>query len=153
MGVNNHPADANKLRATNYVVEHDGETFKRRTFRVYSHLVLQRIDHEQAIAASHKNRVQSWHDLKERNESVATGLTKHWSGRPYTDAETEGARNMLALGAEGWADYMADKARALDSLKYPGRTHHWIVAGWCGRYDLAIKLAAKYPNTTIREVK
>lgn len=121
-----------------YKIQHDGQTFKRTSAaRTYTHCVLVKVDHKQTIKHSAIAAALSYDREESRHREVIAGTYRHmqYADVKFSRAIIEGGRDAFVA---------AERARIADKLEreFPGRDHHWMVAGWCGSGHLAAKLSA-----------
>ncbi|SCX31105.1 hypothetical protein DSM25558_5121 [Agrobacterium sp. DSM 25558] len=154
-----------------FAIDPNGKTHTRNTERSYSHTVVYRQDKAEKLAfAMHKD----WHKTDGRNYDYdalcAAGTHAHVttvtpaSGfhASYTaeqiaarqEAQREENADRIAkakasIGTMTRAEFIADQqARRVASAEKADYTTYFN-AGWCGRLDLAQKLAAKFAGSTI----
>lgn len=136
-----------------------GHTFKRTSAnRTYTHMVVGLVN----IAEARARNEEGARDYYARNLSYYTkmaagGTYKGTYGdgspyeRPISDQERDAARVTIAGGADKAAE---DSLRSFDermatSLKTEDGLSYVYSAGWAGRMDLAVKLAARTPRGQI----
>ena len=128
------------MSKTKYAVQFAGQTFTRTTARTYSHIVVAKPSSAKAMHwatvctdtnaqymvdhALGKAPVYSW----ETPESIAKDVAK--------------GNAILAIGMDAHqAQYKADAIDRVQALIDAGRFDHYEIQGWCGRADLAQKVA------------
>jgi hypothetical protein len=134
-----------------FVTDDNGRVHTRNTTRTYTHVVLYRLSKEAALRlAERKDRFLAdnfWH-----HHGFVDGTSKWLVRAPWEkdDAqykrrvEKDVARSHRALrgtkSPEEWYAALRDEALArIDRINYD----IWHAEGWCGRLDLAQKLAHK----------
>lgn len=139
-------------KATKYFAAHDGITFTRNSPRTYTHVVLIR----ESIAGQKAIKEQNARERFARDLAFYTEQAAGQSqrGRMPTIDEITYAKAWLATGADGMAAHSIayfeqDIAGRISSC---GQYYYWV-AGWCGRPDLAAKLAAKNAGAIILEAQ
>lgn len=133
------------------VIDANGKKHTRNSRRVYTHVVLYRDSKEAAIRLA--NVKPHWH--KENfwyHHAFLDGTSKWLERAPYekddaqyklrVEREVERSRKAL-MGCttpdEWWDAIRADALAAIEKIDYTA----WAAEGWCGRHDLAVKLAHK----------
>ena len=145
------------MAKTTYTATHNGRSFTRKSHRTYTHAVLVPVSKaaRREEAASDARRV--WKTNLAWQQSTVDGTNPHFAKYPeqYTpellEKERQDAAAWLANGEDGMvADALARfDARAAEwELDADGDTL-WLLSGFCGREDLARKLAAKDPGAII----
>lgn len=146
-------------KPTSYTAEHQGFTFARKSHRTYTHVVLV----QESKAADRERCERHAHSAFQQNVAyyteLASGVNKLAAKYPdqYTPeriaADTEDAKAWLAKGEAGHvADALArHDARAVEVKTLPDGDTYFTCAGWCGRLDLAGKLAGKHAGSVIVE--
>lgn len=140
-------------------VEYDGLVFSRNSkSRKYSHVVLRpsslagALNNAEASARYDWRANKEWHEARaeKRNPSVA----KFPELYPPERIEKEAAESRAWLDGGLDALLLAGRKRALENWRhcYPDRDNGWYVVGWCGRADLARKLADVGGGDVILEV-
>lgn len=131
----------------------NGEIAKRTTERTYTHLVAYRLGAAELEASA---RATDWQKTERSNHAyharivaegaAATAYGEYAEGEPAYRAESRA--HSIAYAQAFIADfptaddYVAHRLqRRLDDAT--NRAGRWVIAGWCGRPDLAAKLAAK----------
>lgn len=150
---------------TFYVRDPQGRKHTRTSLnRTYTHTVLVRDSYENAIQRCSET---GWTRLDTLNFNYYTALVNgtHPSLKSWYDHETEEtfkarcaeyvAKAVKALdGCTDLATYLArEHARRIASVeegKLQGKYDDWGPAGWCGRFDLAQKLAQKERSSGYR---
>lgn len=121
--------------------QYEGVTFTRTTARTYTHVVIGRKDLDAVIRQS----VAYHRDYARRNwdytKSVANGT---YELMQYVEPERqEKAKELMAMGLDAAIEQAGAEAEA------NARARHcpdWVVLGWCGRPDLAVKEANTWRN-------
>jgi hypothetical protein len=133
----------------------DGSEITRTTERTYTHVVVYTESLEKRLAHA---RSPEWRKMEVKNHAYEAKIAKHG----------DGTGTAYGLPVEGEYDYKpAARAKAIEQAKafiakYPtveayiaekladreayarrAADGSWCLAGWCGRADLAQKLAAK----------
>lgn len=140
-----------------YTATHEGFTFKRTSQnRTYTHAVLVRCslraDIEREIQRARKTYAQDLDFYRD----IATGAreaSSHYEGDPA--ASRESAQAWIDAGPDGLAAKYVDhltRSRAGRQLAADGDTYYAYI-GWCGRLDLAEKLARTRPGSIIVEAQ
>lgn len=149
---------APKNQTTKHAATFDGHTFTRTSkTRVYTHAVIVAYDIEVERARTAQFARDSFKANRSYYEKLANDpvyVGKFGNGQTYTkeisDSERAGARAWLDLGEDGHAKKAVegfDKSLTGCELSSDG-TSYYGVAGWCGRADLARKLAAQSSRRT-----
>lgn len=148
------------MAKTNYIaIDPAGQLHTRKTERVYTHTVLFKYSYEDQMREA--NRDQS---VDGDNWEFSCRMVE-WGGvyrgkREKWHSDEEIARNLAtneALKAkannraEAIANGRAERVAHIEARKAAGFYEKWVNAGWCGRLDLAQKLAAKYSGSVIIE--
>jgi len=72
----------------------------------------------------------------------------------HSDEALAHYRAAAALGNKGFiAQLAAERAAEIDAVKAAGHYEQYSLCGWCGRPDLAHKLAVKTPGAVILEAR
>lgn len=131
-----------------YHATHDGFTFTRSSQnRTYTHVVITRVDHAQSIADAVRRAGDDWDLNLDYWTSVANGTDGHAdhyakTNPQYAQERQQDAREQLARGRDAYIEEARQRsAKRLASCDPFGRGYHWGDIGWCGRPDLAVKLA------------
>lgn len=152
------------MKATKYTATHEGFTFKRSSARTYTNMVIYLGSVSQDRKDCELGRRSYWKINQRYYRDLANGINRLWDKYPeqFTPEkiaeEIADAKAWLEKGEEGHvADALARFEERLSKadpkrLRADGDTY-WIDAGWCGRPDLAQKLAAKHPTAVILEAK
>lgn len=134
---------------THYIATYDGCTFKRSTAnRTYTQMVIVRNDIAQCRIEMEKAarntfaRDFDWYTQMARGYWVYNG-----KNTPFSAEEIAEGKALVAGGVEKYvesrlADFDATM-RKIPNKSSDGKSYY-SDAGWCGRYDLAHKLAARY---------
>lgn len=120
--------------ARKLTVTHEGQTFTRKTDRVYTHVVLVRnsLPKLQERAARYAPMGKSDADYY---RSMIDGTWGH--SRTPNDTELATARKLVEMGLDAFNQERIAAAVLRTAKNFnPG----WQVQGWCGRIDLAQKL-------------
>lgn len=154
------------MAKTNYTATFDGVTFKRSTTsRVYTHMVVGKYSIAQERAAAEKSTRRYFKENRSYSQSMVDGTQKahvllasefHESHGMSDSAKyaayvaqqesdhagyVERAREWLALGEEGHvAERLAEFDKDRNNVSSDG-LYFICDMGWCGRLDLAEKLA------------
>lgn len=118
-----------------YNVELDNQTFTRTTARTYTHLVVAKISvsHRTNDVASEDSKYlyrERWEFYTDPSQRVPQEKRDAFDGRDLT--------------CEQYVQYTVDLHLAnIEKKRAEGFYDKWIVIGWCGRHDLASKLASK----------
>lgn len=133
-----------KLTAT-----HEGQTFTRKTERAYQFVVVSKPNYELAIARAHKSAL-----LNSSKDIIRYYTESAKPGSPYsTDAQRAEYARLAALGTNGLcAEILARGLANVAELKADGYFEKFLAEGWCGRPDLAQKLAEQCRKNGMREV-
>lgn len=119
--------------------QHAGATFTRKTDRVYTHVVLGRLDVEKVVAQVRRHAAdhiaRSWPYFQQ----VAAGTYEHM--RYVSPEEEKRAARFVEIGLEAAQKEHADKHEA-DVRKR--RDASWEALAWAGRPDLAAKQVEKW---------
>lgn len=123
-------------------VAFEGQTFTRSTNRTYTHVVLVRNDLKKVL-----DRSALYAPIDKRSfgrlERIAAGTYEYMN--QVNDDEIERAKFAVQMG---FADYnlhlVAEAVKRVSANFKP----HWYAEGWCGRLDLAQKLANKVSTAT-----
>lgn len=141
-----------------HTATHEGFTFTRNSAgRAYTHVVLVRGSAAADRARAEAEARRYWSRNLEHRQETAAGTSEYVTGYSWMSAEaraklaaTEGVERQaqavaeLEAGEEGMvAAWLArhDRQQAGRKLAADGDTYY-ASAGWCGRPDLAAKLAA-----------
>lgn len=137
-----------------YTATHLGQTFTRKSDRTYTHTVLSIHSRREVRAAFAARLVDTWNSHLDYYQRRASGESLgRYRYTPEQAAEAmAAAKEWVAQGQEGFtaAALARFDAQAREPLQPDGDTY-FVNVGWCGRLDLARKLAAKYPRTVILE--
>lgn len=148
---------------TKHRVTHDGQTFTRTSkSRTYTHAVLVPISLAARIAWAIEVAEFAWAQNQAYHQELAAGTSRFLGPREWETSEAQKATR-AALDAEKVADSKAWLALGLDGHKakaqagalacwresFPDQDTGWACVGWCGRLDLAQKLAAGHAGAII----
>lgn len=128
------------MSKTKYVVEFAGQTFTRTTARTYSHIV---------VAKPSKAKALYWASVCEDNNAkylvdLALGKATVYSWQKPEDIAKHVAKGnaILAIGMDAYqAQYKANAIANIEQYASEGAYDIYEIQGWCGRADLAQKLA------------
>jgi len=150
---------------TNYIaIDSLGAKHTRTTNRTYTHTVVVMESYEDAVAQAHASHAANLKGAYKKDfdyrVAIATGNdpypTRKWvDGIESVDAECQALRVADAKEAVdgGFDAYvarnLASKLQYVEGRKARGWFSKWLNLGWCGRADLAQKLAAKYTGQKI----
>lgn len=128
---------------------YDGHAFKRVSARTYSHTVIVPGSIAADRAKGEASVRRGWQANLRYCQAQARG---QFVCRTHEERQTRirKAMDWVALGEQGHVDaYLADFDK-----RHAGKPdlYYWN-AGWCGRHDLALKLASKYAGSIVLEVK
>jgi hypothetical protein len=134
-----------------FVIDANGKKHTRNTHRTYTHAVLYRDSKEAAIRLA--NVRPHWH--KENfwyHHAFLDGTSKWLERAPHekddaqfkrrVEQDIERARHFLrgcTTPDQLWSVNLADALASIERTDFTA----WAVEGWCGRHDLAVKLAHK----------
>lgn len=148
-----------------FAIDADGGRHTRSTERTYTHTVVVKGGYEHALIGA---KAKGWRSTDESNfryyAEIAAGRDRHPNKAYLRDdmspAERQAeldrvelanaarlARAKLESDGRTVEQYVAWqqelRVARVEERKAKGDFDRWINAGWCGRYDLAVKLAAK----------
>lgn len=146
-------------KTTFTAIDPAGKPHTRKTDRVYTHTVVVRQSNELAEAAyaryePGRRKLDAENYVFDKKLSTVEGL-RAWYVRKGFDPNAkwvnlpeEAAKHAKALRgcatAEAFVELKAAERRAaFEAEKAAGHFERYLNAGWCGRPDLALKLAAK----------
>lgn len=138
-------------KPTTYTATHRGFSFQRKSLRTYTHAVLVPVSKAARRASAETGARRDWTTNLAYQQAVASGNNPNAKRFPaqYTPErlaeDSEKAQAWLDKGVEGLvAEALAlfDSRSAGWELDTDGDTL-WTLSGFCGREDLARKLAAK----------
>lgn len=146
-------------KSTRYTAEHQGFTFTRNSPRTYTHAVL-----VQGSVAADRERCErdarhSWHlnlsyhlDRAACRNPLATKYPEQYTPERIEADRAESQEHL----DEGEAGFVARALKRFDSYAADRKTMddgdtYFTCAGWCGRLDLAGKLAGKSVGAVIVE--
>lgn len=138
-----------------FVIDPNGVKHTRSTSRIYSHAVLYQRTKEDYLAT-----IPAWKATEKKNgqyylDCIANGYHKNLMHFPhYVDDKARQAADVQeaierldgCATAEEFAERLAERMRAKAEAT---DWNEWFCDGWCGRLDLAQKLAAKRGVTMI----
>lgn len=140
-----------------FVVDPNGATHTRNSARVYTHAVVYQRSKANAIdwAMSSQQRAQDMKNAQYYLDCIAVGYHENLMGFDhYRNDKKRQAQDVAEAveklaGAKSAGQY-ADALRA-DALARIEATDYslWFVAGWCGRFDLAQRLASQHTGAMI----
>ena len=149
-------------KPTAYTAEHQGFTFTRKSHRTYTHAVLVAGSLDADRARCERDARRNWHTNVAYHQALADGTStflarKSWETEDQHSARVakeqadssawlEGGEAGLVERLLAQHDARAAKVRTLDD----GDTY-FTCAGWCGRLDLAGKLAGSRTGAVIVE--
>lgn len=129
-------------------IEHDGQVFTRNSAgRTYRYAVLSPISLAADLARAEAGARWDWGANQEHHQACAErryeGVARYPEQYPPEKVDAMAARALawLALGLDGHIAQALEKAEARWREAFPERDAAWACAGWCGRLDLAQKLA------------
>lgn len=146
------------MPAIKYSAEHNGQIFARKSQRTYTHTVVARRSMDAAIKyASNKE----WNKVAFSNHAFfsqeANPATRKYSVTPEKEARYQA---IAAMTKEQYAEsLMRERLARIEMQRRDGYFDKMVNLGWCGRLDLAQRLAAKarrgswYLDATILEAK
>ena len=121
-------------KTRNITATHDGVTFKRQTHRVYTHVIIGRLDVDALVRRNRSAAEEGIRGAWKFYTEVANGTYK------YVDTMSQGnkdhANNLVSLGLDGAIKLLADKAEAAARER---AAKGWESLAWAGRPDLAAK--------------
>lgn len=147
------------MATTKHTATIDGQTFTRNSQnRVYTHCVVAKPSYEAALRAADAWAPQHGSNFAYYTEELADGCTGHVY-RYHAESEESYAARAAAQSAERKAHYteelggdtnraayiarkIAEEKAAIEKMRAEGYYDRWDVVGWCGRLDLAQKLAS-----------
>lgn len=147
-------------KSIRYSVEHQGFTFTRNSHRTYTHAVL-----VQGSVAADRERCErdarwTWHanlsyhlDRAACRNPLAAKYPDQYTPERIEADRVESQEHL----DEGEAGYVARQLKRFDGYAADRKTMadgdtYFTCAGWCGRLDLAGKLAGKHVGAVIVEV-
>lgn len=142
-----------------YTAETQGFTFTRKSHRTYTHAVLVQESKRADREACERSARQSWHMnlayhqacAEGRNPTAARFLDQYPPAR--LEADRVAAQEWLDMGEAGHvaAALARHDARAAEVKTLDDGDTYFTCAGWCGRLDLAGKLAGSHVGSVIVE--
>lgn len=144
---------------TYFAIDPAGRTHSRNSKRVYTHCVVYQQSKARMIEWAHKMRESDLRNARYYLDIIKHGYAPNLMDFPhYRDNKEAHARDVElakdhlngATTPEAYAD------RILSETLAKLETKDWTVwynAGWCGRFDLAQKLANKYSDSTYAGVQ
>jgi hypothetical protein len=133
-------------------IDPDGVKHKRRSDRTYTHTVVYKGGYARAVASVED---QAWAITDQNNYRYYLDIVEGRTGKaPWeTEAQHEARKGDAAghlAGCQCAADYIAKcKAHRLariEANRAEGKYDTWQNAGWCGRSDLAQKVASDWSS-------
>lgn len=130
----------------------DGTVATRSTARAYSHVVIARHDLVKRRAKAGRLSEVDYSNFAFYQKEIATGVGGTYShanglmSRPLSQADYDYAVERVAgcETAQQYAEKCRDERLAGHDARYgTAGAGEWFVEGWCGRADLAEKLASK----------
>jgi len=148
-------------KKTTLTVDSTHGTFTRQTARTYTHLVAVKGERAELLESERVRWIASRRREVARYRAIlATGIDKDWrpAGTIGGNWDRECTAAFLADGS--FTKWISEGETALAALEARGPITadagtEWVAAGWCGRLDLAVKLAAqqdRYRHVAIIEV-
>lgn len=146
------------MPAIKYSAEHNGQIFTRKSQRTYTHTVVARRNMDAAIKCESD---KAWNKVAFSNHAFfsqeANPATRKHSVTPEQEARYQA---IAAMTKEQYAEsLMRERLARIEKNRLAGDYDRMVNLGWCGRPDLAQKLAAKerasgwYLDVTILEAK
>lgn len=134
------------MAKTKRTVISDLGTFTRTTARTYQYLVVVKGRKADVLEAYRRETLRSkTRELAKYRQELATGIRTDW--RPAGTVGGDWDRKMTALFIEdgSYVKWIAQLETALASVELntpitEDEAGDYVVAGWCGRLDLAMKL-------------
>lgn len=124
-------------RKHTYSIEVDGQTFTRTTERTYTHLVVAKRSQSHALAVATS---QARKDADRRN-------WEFYTNNSMVDHARRVAFEGIDMTCEEYVQHATEQAvLAIEADAARGYYDTWEVIGWCGRHDLARKLANSTDN-------
>lgn len=141
-------------KATKYIAHHDGRRFERNSHRTYTHCVIEQgflhEDRERAAdAARYDWKTNRGYHLAKAEDRCPI-VAKYPDHYPPERIAKDKA-NAIEWLAKGKAGLVAEALARFDARNAGKPDEYWGCIGWCGRLDLARKLAATGPRTKILE--
>lgn len=141
--------------ANKHRVEHDGQVFKRTSAnRIYRYVVLGPVSLAHNLARAEKDARRNWQVNQDYHREYVAGTSRYLAAPEWArtddqkrahiascDRQIAASKEWLAQGEEG---LVADYRRRTEiewRRSFPDRDAGWCCRGWCGRLDLAQKLA------------
>lgn len=121
-------------KTTTITATHNGVTFKRKTHRVYTHVIIGRLDVDALVRSSRRYAEESLRGAWDYYNEVANGTYKNME---YVSQENRDHHTkMVSLGLDGAIKLYADKAEVSARER---AAKGWEQLAWAGRPDLAAK--------------
>lgn len=139
-----------------------GAIATRKTARNYSHVVICREDltaRRAALAIVQQVDARNFDFYRKIAETGVGNCYRHGNGlmsQPVTQADYDKYSALIATHktAQAFAEHCAAERVAHHDAKHGDAAEGpWYVEGWCGRADLAEKLAAKTRQRTVKDVR
>ena len=140
-------------KPTSYIASFEGATFTRSSKRTYTHAVLCR----RSLAEDRANLEQSvrwnWKQNRAYYASLVDGTCSLFVEFDYSEEKrAKSAADGAAWLAGGLERHLSEALGAFDA-RVAGRPDRYLVCeGWCGRPDLAQKLAASVGGIVVPAV-
>lgn len=135
------------MATTKHIATLDGQTFTRSSkSRVYTHCVVAKPSYEAAVRAA---SAKGWLEAHRSNYHYYVGKLAKGAQNEWDQSYVDKARERLAGIADEQAYVDAEVAKSLarvEKARTEGYYDTWAECGWCGRLDLAQKLAATKRN-------
>jgi len=136
------------MSKTKYAVEFAGQTFTRTTARTYSHIV---------VAKNSKAKALHWASVctdvnAQYMVDHALGKAPVYSWQTPEDIAKYVAKGnaILAIGMDAHqAQYKANSIAEIERYASEGAYDKYVIQGWCGRADLAQKLAGSLGDSWV----
>lgn len=146
LGIETQTGRYNTMAKTAYfATDANGKTHTRNSDRVYTHTVVYRHIKSEAMAAAHSDH---WKSLDANNYefdvAIATGNHNYTTITADRVAACKARVEAFTMD-EYVANSLAERVARVEATDFTV----WHNAGWCGRLDLAQKLAAKYNDVAI----
>lgn len=146
-------------KPTAYTAEHQGFTFTRKSHRTYTHAVLVQQSKAADREACEREARRYWHVNLSYQLECAAG--KNPTAKRFPDQYPPERLEADRVDAQAWLDkgengHVADAlarhdARAVEVKTMADGDTYFSCAGWCGRLDLAGKLAGQHAGSVIVE--
>jgi len=127
----------------------NGLVHTRTSARVYTHMVVARPSYANAVARASRVHMPTQKSNFEYHMNIAEGvITSQYTSRDHAADDLGGATTLEQYVALNIKRALA----AVEKSKAEGRFDRFFDKGWCGRRDLADKLAAKARSDGYAEV-